>query len=176
VFSARTLTSTEARIVAEAYLRVGRNPNKVGDALGMADFDKEILAHPLVRREVIAIARVNSQNYSMVDHMEKLAEIRDAALAAEKFSAALGAEVSIGRAAGLNDKGRTDPDDVNDPAVEPKRLSSDQIRGLLAQRSTALPNPERDAEREARLEDEGDDKEDPDDFFRDADPPDDGLV
>lgn len=179
MFSARTLTSSEARVIAEAYLRVGRNPNKVGESLGLADFDKELLTHPLVRREVVAIARVNAQNYSMVDHMEKLAEIRDAALDDGKYSAALGAELSIGRAAGLYDKGQQE--DPDDPAVEPKRLSSDQIRGLLAQRSTALPSPEQDAEIDAQREERLDEAREirpvgaDDDFFKDADPPDDGL-
>jgi hypothetical protein len=145
VFSARTLTSSEARLIGEAYLRAGRNPNKVGEALGMREFDKELLAHPLVRREVRAIARIHSQNYSMSDHMEKLAQIRDAALDDGKYTAALGAELAIGKASGLYDKGVGDEDE-NDPAIEPTKLSTTQIREMLAKREVAeqhaLPAPD----------------------------------
>lgn len=169
MFSVRSLTSSEARVVAEAYLKCGRNPNKIGEALGLPDFDKEILAHPLVRREVIAIARVNAQTYSMVDHLEKLAEIRDLALDDKKYTAALGAEMAIGKAAGLYDRAGDDPDDT---VVEPTKLTSQQIRDMLARRGQeALPAPQEGNELEA----EGIMEDDPEDFFREADPPDDGL-
>lgn len=145
MFSARSLTSSEARLVAEAYLKAGRNPNKVGEMLGIPNFDKELLAHPLVRREVIGIARSVAQSYSMIDHLEKLQEIRDLALDGGKFTAALGAELAIGKAVGLYDKGVAD-EDMDDPALEPKKLSTDQIRELLHKRekseSRALPPPD----------------------------------
>jgi hypothetical protein len=147
VFSVRSLTSSEARLVAEAYLKAQRNPNKVGEVLGLPDFDKEVLQHPLVRREVIAIARVNCQNYSLLDHQEKLAEIRDLALDDKKYAAALSSEMALAKSAGLYDRGG-DPDDDNDPALEPTKLSSEKIRELLAKREEryddkkALPAPE----------------------------------
>jgi hypothetical protein len=167
VFSVRTLTSTEARLVAEAYLKAGRNPNKVGEMLGMPSFDKELLAHPLVRREVIAIVRVNSQNYSMVDHMEKLAEIRDKALDAEKFTAALGAEMAIGKAAGLYDKDR-DNGDPDDPLPEPRKLTTEQIREMLEQRERQESQPALPAPDEPDLSGNELEVEDEADFFDDG--------
>lgn len=171
MFSVKSLTSAESRVIAEAYLKAGRNPNKVGEVLDMPDFDTEVLGHPLVRREVIAIARLNAQNYSMTDHLEKLAEIRDKALNDAKYTAALGAEMAIGKASGLYDKG--DHPDENDPAIEPKRLSTQQIRDLLASResadSRALPPPDTGNQ----LDDEADAADvepDPDGFMEDGVP------
>lgn len=171
MFSVRSLTTPEARLIAEAYLRAGRNPNKVGEMLGMPDFDKEVLSHPLVRREVIAIARVNSQNYSLVDHLEKLAEIRDAALTAEKFTAALGAELAIGKASGLYDKGAAEQDE-NDPAIEPKKLSTEQIRDMLRRREhvEALPPPPDSGNQLDDQANAADLDEDPDTFMEDGCP------
>lgn len=166
MFSVKSLTSAEARVIAEAYLKSGRNPNKMSEVLGMLDFDKDLLAHPLVRREVVAIARINAATYTMEDHISMLAEIRDKALADSKFSAALGAELSIGKARGLYDKNRTEENE-DDPAFEPQKMTTDQIRRALRERENyetkTLPAPEGN-----ELEETSDALDIPDTFMEDG--------
>lgn len=143
MFSARALTEDEADLIADAFFKAGRDPRKVALHLGVATFDLACLAHPVVRRKIIALAKEQSRKYSLDKHLEKLQEIRDLCMQDGNYKTALAAEVSVGKAAGLYDMNRKEE---SDKEVEPEKLTTDQIRDLLAKSGVrsagVLPSPD----------------------------------
>lgn len=139
MFSARNLTEFQAEEIAEAYYRSGRNANRMAAVLQVETFDLDLMMHPLVKRKVMEIGSRMRQKYTLEDHLEKLQEIRDLALAENNLKIALTAELSVGKAAGLYEVIK-EPEP--DPAAgETAKLSTEDIRRKLAQLGGPVPLP-----------------------------------
>jgi hypothetical protein len=131
-FSVATLTEDQALDVATAYVKGQRDPVRMAKLLGVDRFDMNIVMHPLVRGHVVRMERVAQAQCSMEDHMNKLAEIRDAAFDDENWKVALAAETQRGKAAGLYDPKLPDDESLPDGKVDPTKLSGPELRRKLA--------------------------------------------
>lgn len=136
MYSARNLSETEAELIAEAYFRASKNPKKVAEYLGVETFDMSLLANPIVRRKILDRAKMLSKKYSIDDHLSKLKEIRDSCIDDANYKVALSAEVALGKAAGLYDLRKDEEPETG--KVEPEKLTTDQIRRLLAKRTSPI--------------------------------------
>ena len=131
-FYAGTLTEEQAQEIAAAYIKGDKDPPRMARILGVDQFDLNLLMHPLVRRFVVQFQRAVASKYSLEDHMDQLKKIRDAAFDDENFKTALASEIQLGKAAGHYDPkplGDTDPDGA---AIDPAKLSTDELRRMLA--------------------------------------------
>ena len=139
MYSATTLTEEEAEDIAVAYYRASKNPRNIGAILAVDRFDIGLLSHPFVKRKIAEKARAMRTVYTLENHLDKLKEIRDAALEDGNHKVALTAEISVGKAAGLYE---TIPvsEEVSSTA-SPIQLTTDEIRKRLAAMGTvALPS------------------------------------
>lgn len=139
MFSARNLTEFQAEEIAEAYYRAGRNANRMAGVLQVETFDLDLMMHPLVKRKVMEIGSRMRQKYTLDDHLEKLQEIRDLALADSNLKIALTAELAVGKAAGLYEVIKEPDQDLG--AGETAKLSTEDIRRKLAQLGGPVPLP-----------------------------------
>ncbi len=141
MFYASSLTEDQAVLIAEAYYRSGKDPQKMAAHLGISNFDLELIRHPLVKRQVTKLAQRMRRSYTLEDHLARLQEIRDQAMDDGNLRIALAAELSVGKAAGLYEKIST-PEEVDSGDLV--RLSSEQIREQLAKLGSlsTLPGPQ----------------------------------
>jgi hypothetical protein len=142
-FSAATLTESEARQIAEAYVKGDKDPLTMAKMLGVDSFDLNLIMNPAVRRFIIAFQRAVRAEYSLANHISKLKEIRDAALGEDNFKVALAAETQLGKAAGLYDPKPLDPNGEGGLAdADPTKLTTDELRRRLAKQIGAvIPQP-----------------------------------
>lgn len=141
VFSAATLTEEEARRIAEAYIKGGKEPQKMAELLRVDRLDLNIIMHPYVRDHIARMQAALKPLHSLEDHVFQLAKIRDAAFEDENFKVALAAETQLGKAVGHYDPkgGDADPEGNQQPA---KKLSTEDIRRELAKLSGAVVTPQ----------------------------------
>ena len=142
MFSASSLSEPQALLVAEAYFKSGKDPKKMAAHLGIEKFDLDLIRHPLVKRKINALAEKMRAAYSLEDHLDRLEEIRDAAMEAGNLRIALAAELSVGKAAGLYEKiAETAPVSLDADAT--KSLTTDESKERLAQMKAGglLPGP-----------------------------------
>lgn len=129
MFFAVTLTEDQAYLIAEAYYRSGKNPKAMAACLGVQKFDLELIRHPLVKRQINKLAERMRQLYTLEQHLDRLQEIRDSAMADGNLRIALAAELSVGKAAGLYEK-IAEAEVINDDS--PSQLTTEQIKERLA--------------------------------------------
>lgn len=159
-FSVQTLSDEGARLIAEAYIKGQKEPLRIARILGLDSFDLNLLVHPAVRGYIHEYQSAIRETYSLHDHVEKLKEIRDAAMDDENFKVALSAETQIGKAAGLYDPKVPDGDDGSKD-VDPTTLSTDQLRARLAGVKAALTgDPPKQIEDDRPLHERMDEAED----------------
>lgn len=156
-FSVGTLTDDQARQIAEAYVRGEKDPPRMARLLGVDSFDLNLIMLPRVRSYIVQMQRVVRAEYSLHDHIDKLKEIRDAALGDENFKVALAAETQLGKAAGHYDPKPASDDLLPGEQVDPTKLSTGELRRRLAgmigavipqgeEQPHALPDPTLDSE------------------------------
>ncbi len=129
MFYASSLSEAEAALIAEAYFRTGKNAKLMAAALGVAQFDLDLVRHPLVKRQITKLAERMRKAYTLEDHLDRLQEIRDQAMEDGNLRIALAAELSVGKAAGLYEK-IIEPD--TGEKTDTKKLSTDEIKAKLA--------------------------------------------
>jgi hypothetical protein len=133
-FSVNSLTEDQALQIATAFVKGGRDPVQMARILGVDRLDMNLVMHPLVRGHVVRMQRVASSVVTMEEHLQKLADIRDAAFTDENWKVALAAETQRGKAAGLYEPKL--PGDDDDPALgklDPTKMSTQELRRRLAQ-------------------------------------------
>lgn len=162
MFSAATLDDLDAEMIAEAYFKGGRVREGIMKALGVSDFDMNLLRQALVRKHIAIVAKRMSTVYSLADHIQGLKEIRDRAMTDDSLKIALAAETQMGKAAGIYDivnPHSGDNEDEQGKLPDPTKLDSAALRKRLANfRTTDIVPMEQGVEDAEMVEDE----EDPD--------------
>lgn len=153
MYSWRRKTDDEVDLIAELYFICDRDRKRIQTELvargihlnGGGTLDDKHLHDLLVRRKIVEKAREmrNSGIYSRENHLKKLQEIRDGALADENWKVGLAAEVAVGRAAGLYENFDEDPDSAENKLMPPENMSNEQLKARLAMlQQRQLPPPE----------------------------------
>lgn len=138
-FSTNSLTESEGELIAEAYFRGSRDPEKIRKILDVEHFDVNLLKHPLVKKFIVEKRLEIVQEYTLSEHLTFLKKIRDTAFNDDQLKLALTSEVALGKAAGLYEpKGLPDP---NEGSTDASKLSTEDLRKRLANVSKALAAP-----------------------------------
>jgi hypothetical protein len=139
-FSVATLTEEQAQQIASAYIKGDRDPRKMARILEVAEFDLNLIMHPLTRGFIARMQRELDAVHDLGEHMRQLKKIRDAAFEDDNFKVALAAETQLGKAAGHYDPKLAGSDD--DDELDATKLSTDELRRRLARLAgVKLPEP-----------------------------------
>lgn len=126
----------KTRDAAKAYVRMkglDEKPSNRHKKLGWELIQNDIILKNIIKSLMSDTAETLEITYQ--GHLKKLAEIRDAAMEAEKYAVALNAEVARGRAAGIydeeRDSGERDLVDLSSKEIEQRlKVLEDQKRKL----------------------------------------------
>jgi hypothetical protein len=154
-FSLDTLTESQAKSIAEAYVRGDKDPPTMARILGVDSFDLNLIMHPLTRRFIVLFQREARAEYSLTDHLSMLKKIRDAAFDDENWKIALSAETQLGKAAGHYDPKPMDPEDPGSGGgmIDVGKMSTTELRRQLAKTIGAVI-PQKPAELEDNSDEE----------------------
>lgn len=135
-FSINDLTTDEAKLLADAYIRSGGDVQQMCRLLDVERLDMNVIYNPLVKKELVALRNQINNQYTLSDHLAQLQKIRDGALADENWKVGLSAEVAVGKAAGLYEPKKVDE---NPAGPEVKKMTVAELRNRLASINPSVP-------------------------------------